>query len=215
MTPAPVFVVGIAGGSGSGKSTLVEQLLRLDVGDHVAHLPHDAYYRDRADMPEAVRAADNWDHPDALDTALYVRHIDDLTAGRPVARPTYDFATHSRGRATVGVAPRPVVLLEGILLFHVPEVRDRIDLKVYVETAGDLRVLRRVLRDVRERGRTVETVVEQYAATVRPMHELYVEPSKRFADVVVPWEWHNASAVALIAARVREHVPDDTADKAV
>lgn len=209
------FSIGIAGGSGSGKSTLVGELLRLEIAAAVAHLPHDAYYRNRADMPASVRDAGNWDHPDALDTELFVRHIDLLKDGQAVVRPTYDFAAHARSRLTVAIAPRPVLLLEGILLFHVPAVRERLDLKVYVETPADLRVLRRVLRDVRERGRTVETVVGQYQATVRPMHELFVEPSKRFADVVVPWEEYNAAAVALIAARVREHIADDIADKAV
>jgi uridine kinase len=211
-----MFTIGIAGGSGSGKSTLVEQLLRRDLGPHVAHLPHDAYYRNWADMPPSVRSANNWDHPDALDTTLYVAHVDALKAGRAVDRPVYDFAHHARADTVIRVDPRPVLLLEGILLFHLPEVRDRTDLKVYVETPADLRILRRLVRDVRERGRSVESVVEQYHATVRPMHFVFVEPTKAFADVVVPWESHNEPAVSLLAARVREHIPDDDlAGKAV
>lgn len=193
-----MLTIGVAGGSGSGKSTLVARLLAGERTGRVAHLPHDAYYRDRADMPAVVAAAENFDHPDALDTDLYIRHIDLLKAGRPVACPVYDFTRHCRKPETRPVDPRPVLLLEGILLFQSPPLRDRIDLKVYVETPADLRVLRRVMRDVRERGRSVESVVGQYQATVRPMHALFVEPSKAFADIVVPWETHNDRAVELI-----------------
>ena len=201
-----MFTIGIAGGSGSGKSTLVERLLALEFGGQICRLPHDAYYRNRDEMPEAVATENNWDHPDALDTPLYLKHIDLLKAGRPVAAPVYDFATHSRSDRVTLVEPRTVLLLEGILLFHVPALRDRIDLKVYVETPADLRVLRRVTRDVIERKRSVESVVEQYQATVRPMHAIFVEPSKVFADVVVPWESHNTVAVSLLAAKLREHL---------
>lgn len=204
-----MFVLGIAGGSGSGKSTIVDDLRRLVGSAAVGHLPHDAYYLSRDDMPAAVRDGMNWDHPDALDNALFADHIDTLRAGFPVARPTYDFAAHARAADTVVVPPRPVLLVEGILLFAVPEVRRRIDLKAFVDTPADLRILRRLVRDVAERGRTVESVVEQYHRTVRPMHDLFVEPSRRFADVVLPWESPNPQAVALLAARVREHLPDE------
>lgn len=199
-----MFTVGIAGGSGSGKSTLVERLLALDFGPQLVHLPHDAYYRNRVEMPAQVAAATNFDHPEALDSALYAHHIDLLKAGHPVACPVYDFAAHARTSTTRLVEPRPVLLLEGILLFHVPALRERIDWKLYVETPADLRLLRRVLRDVAERGRTVESVVEQYQATVRPMHAVFVEPSRVFADVVVPWESHNDAAVHLIANSIRQ-----------
>lgn len=201
-----MFTLGIVGGSGSGKSTLVEQLRHLDVGAHIALLPHDAYYRDFGHLPKAERDAVNWDHPDSLDNALFIQHVDALKAREPVTRPMYDFENHKRHALIAAVVPKPILLLEGILLFHVPEIRDRIDLKVFVETPADLRILRRVLRDVTERGRTVESVVEQYHATVRPMHERFVEPSKAFADVVVPWENHNPTAVALLAAGIREHL---------
>lgn len=211
-----MFTIGIAGGSGSGKTTFVERLMQLDVGAHICHLPHDAYYRNRVDMPEAVATENNWDHPDALDTALYLKHIDTLKTGQPIECPIYDFATHSRTTRTRTIRPQTVLLVEGILLFHVAALRERMDLKVYVETPTDLRILRRVTRDVNERGRTVNSVVEQYQSTVRPMHAIFVEPSKAFADVVVPWESHNPIAVALIAARIREHLPDDdVAGKAV
>jgi uridine kinase len=211
-----MFVLGIAGGSGSGKSTVVGRLLRQDGGESVAYLPHDAYYLTRADMPASVRDEDNWDHPDALDNALFVEHIDALRAGRAVERPVYDFAHDRRSAGTMRVEPRPVLLVEGILLLAIPEVRDRLDLKVFIDTPSDLRVLRRMVRDVNERERTADAVMAQYLATVRPMHDRFVEPSKRFADVVVPWELHNEPAVALLAARVREHAPDeDVTGKAV
>lgn len=201
-----MLTLGIVGGSGSGKSTLVEQLLRLDVGAHIALLPHDAYYRDFGHLPKSERDAINWDHPDTLDNALYVQHIDALSLEQAVARPNYDFKRHRRTKKPSTIAPKPILLLEGILLFHVPEIRERIDLKVFVETPADLRILRRVLRDTKERGRSVESVAEQYRATVRPMHEQFVEPSKAFANVIVPGEHHNPTAVALLAAGIRDHL---------
>lgn len=197
-----VFVIGIAGGSGSGKTTLLDCLQSGPWGDQVTTLPHDAYYRNRADMPADVRDALNWDHPEALDNALYVRHIDRLREGHAVEQPVYDFATHARTGRTVRRVPRPVLLLEGILLLAVPEVRDRIDLRVFVDTPADLRLLRRLTRDVRDRGRTVESVAEQYLGTVRHMHERYVEPTRCLAHLVVPWELDNRPAVEALEARI-------------
>lgn len=202
-----MFVIGIAGGSGSGKTTLVERLL-AESGS-VSHLPHDAYYRNREDMPDPLRDHPNWDHPDTLDSDLFIQHMDALKHGHGILRPTYDFTLHRRAELTVPVRPGPVLLVEGILLFAIKSIRKRIDLKVYIDTPADLRILRRMQRDVSERGRKVDDVVEQYHASVRPMHDQYVEPSKRFADVVIPWELHNPPAVSLLAAKVREHLPDD------
>lgn len=201
-----MFVIGIAGGTGSGKTTVVEQLLRSSLSAHVSLLPHDAYYFDGDRMPEHVRSIHNWDHPDALDNELFVAHVDQLLAGRPLERPVYDFCVHARSGNTVRVEPRPVLLLEGILLLAVPEVRWRMHLKVFVDTPADLRVVRRMLRDTRERGRTVESVAEQYRETVRPMHEQFVEPSRAFANVVIPWEDHNPPAVWGLLAMMREAV---------
>lgn len=199
---ARALVIGIAGGSGSGKSTLIERLAGGPSAAAVAVLPHDAYYLDRAAMPPAVRDALNFDHPDSLDNALFVRHIDELVDGRAVDVPVYDFHTHSRTARTRRVEARPVLLLDGILLLAVPEVAARLDLRVFVDTPADLRILRRLARDVSERGRTVEGVTEQYVRTVRPMHERYVEPGRSAAHVVIPWELHNDAAVELLEARI-------------
>jgi uridine kinase len=201
-----MFTIGIAGGSGSGKSTIVQQLLAQDFGPKLAHLPHDAYYRNRIDMPEAVAAINNWDHPDALDTTLYLKHIDLLQSGQPIAAPVYDFGRHCRSSDVTMIPAKPVILLEGILLFHVPALRDRIDLKIYVETPSDLRIVRRMTRDVIERHRSIESIVDQYQSTVRPMHAIFVEPSKQFADIIIPWENHNPQAISLLATQIRAHV---------
>jgi uridine kinase len=192
------LVLGVAGGSGSGKTTLVE-LLVARAGARVAHLPHDAYYKDLADMPDAVRAATNWDHPDALDNDLFLRHVAELTAGRGIDRPVYDFTVHARAADAVRVEPRPVVLLEGILLFAVPAIRDAIDVRVFVDTPADLRLLRRARRDVTERDRSIESVMDQYLSTVRPMHDRFVEPGRLHAHLVVPWEERNETAGELLA----------------
>jgi uridine kinase len=201
MTP---FVLGIAGGSGSGKSSLVEQLRASAHGEHLAVLPHDAYYFNAPDMPESVRGAGNWDHPDSLDSALYVAHVDALRAGHAVEQPVYDFTRHARSGRSLRIEPRPVLLLEGILLLAIPEIRQRIDLRVYVDTPAEERILRRVLRDVAERGRTVESVAQQFRTTVRPMHDQFVEPSRAHAHLIIPWDWQTdpRPAVEVLLARI-------------
>ncbi len=193
-----MFTLGICGGSGSGKSTLVERLLADELGQNMAHLPHDAYYRNLADMPDEVRLAHNWDHPAALETDLFLQHLAELKAGQTIERPVYNFDQHRRSLRTIPVPARRVLIVDGILILALPEVRDQLDLKVYVDTPADLRLLRRVLRDVQERGRSVDDIAQQYIQTVRVMHEKLVEPSKRWADVVVPWEEHNQRAVQLL-----------------
>lgn len=203
-----MFLLGIAGGSGSGKTTIVDRLLRGPVGGAVSLVPHDAYYRSRHDMPDAVREIENWDHPDAIDNDLFCQHLDELKTGRDVDRPAYNFATHSRSLETVRLEARPVLLVDGLLLFAIPEIRHRLDLKIFVDTPADLRIVRRLVRDVNERGRTVESVTDQYQRTVRPMHDQYVEPSRKHADVVIPWEFHNDEAIRLIEARIRELIPE-------
>jgi uridine kinase len=197
-----VFVIGIAGGSGSGKTTLLERLRTGPWADSLVTLPHDAYYRNGTDIPPEMRETLNWDHPDVLDNALYLSHVSALCLGQAVEMPIYDFRHHARTNQTVRIEPRPVLLLDGILLLAIPAIRERLDLRVYVDTPADLRILRRLARDVRERGRTVEGVTEQYLHTVRPMHEQFVEPGRALAHLVIPWELHNEPAVEVLQARI-------------
>jgi uridine kinase len=204
-----MFVLGIAGGSGSGKTTILDRILRGPVGGAVSLLPHDAYYLSRNEMPEHVRTTMNWDHPDALDNRLFVNHLDRLRTGIAVDRPVYNFAMHARSPETVTIDARSVLLVDGILLFAIPEIRDRLDLRLYVDTPADLRIVRRLVRDITERGRSVESVTDQYVSTVRPMHDQFVEPSKKAAHVIIPWELHNDSAVRMVEDTIRRHIPDD------
>lgn len=196
-------VLGVAGGSGSGKSTVVREVCRL-LGPGVASvIHHDAYYRDLSALPLSDREAVNFDHPDSLETELMVAHLESLLAGRSVELPTYDFSTHTRAAATEVLAPTPVLILDGILVLADPRLRALMDLKVFVDTAPDLRLLRRIRRDVVKRGRTAHSVIAQYETTVRPMHLEFVEPSKRFADLIVPEGGYNRVAVDLVATKLR------------
>jgi uridine kinase len=204
-----MFVIGIAGGSGSGKTTILDRILRGPVGSSIALLAHDAYYLSKSNMPADVRNNENWDHPDALDNDLFVKHLDELKMGRDIDRPVYNFATHSRSQETIRLESRPVILVDGILLFSIPAIANRLDLKLFVDTPSDLRIVRRLARDISERGRTVESVTDQYQKTVRPMHDQFVEPSKRWADVVIPWEFANDQAIRMIESTIREHMPTD------
>ena len=201
MTPAP-FVIGVAGGTGSGKTTVASALLRRVGEDRISVLFHDAYYRDWADLPKDVLDRKNFDHPDSLETELLVRHVQTLREGMVVEAPIYDFKTHRRTARTRRVLPKRIVLVEGILIFAEPELRKLFDVKVFVDTDADVRLIRRIRRDIAERGRTFESVVEQYDATVRPMHLEFVEPSKRWADLIVPEGGENAAAMEFLFARL-------------
>ncbi len=197
------MVIGIAGGSGSGKTTVAQALMERVGAEHVAFLPHDAYYHDFSHLPPEARARVNYDHPDALETSLLIAHIERLKAGEPIERPIYDFTRHARAAETVRVEPRPIILVEGILIFAEPALRRLLDIKIYVDTDADIRFIRRLLRDVEERGRTVESVIRQYLETVRPMHLEFVEPSKRYADIIVPEGGFNTVALDMLTARLQ------------
>ena len=202
-----ILVIGIAGGTGSGKSTLMQQLVE-HFGADVTVLSHDNYYRRRDDMPFEERCKVNYDEPAALETDLMARHLDMLRHGQAIDCPVYDFTMHNRSGETVRIEPKRVIIVEGILIFEDKQLRDLMDIKIFVDTDADVRLCRRIRRDVRERGRTLESVIEQYQATVKPMHEKYVEPSKRYAHIVVPEGGKNAVALEMIAGRIRRHLEE-------
>lgn len=196
------ITIAVAGGSGAGKST-VARVIRERIGaDHIAYLPHDAYYRDLSDLPHEQRLQINFDHPDSLDNDLFIEHLRQLQRYEAVPMPVYDFATHSRTGHVQMVTPHRIVLVEGILLFAEPKLRDLFDVRIFVETDDDVRFIRRLERDIRERGRTIESVIHQWMHTVRPMHLEFVEPSKRYAHVIVPEGGLNEVAMEMIIARV-------------
>jgi uridine kinase len=201
---ATPFLVGVAGGSGSGKTTVAERLAELIGEPDLALLRLDAYYCDCNDVPFEERAAANYDHPDAFDWPLLLEHVAALQDGREVEVPVYDFARYERLPERVVVAPARVVVVEGILVLYEPELRERFDLRVFVDTDADVRFIRRLERDVSARGRSVASVIEQYLETVRPSHEQFIEPSKRYADVIIPHGGLNAPALDVLRARVRE-----------
>ena len=200
------LVIGVAGGSGSGKTTVVRRIVEALGPDCVAILDHDRYYRDRLDLRLEDRTALNYDHPDSLETDLMVRHVAELKAGRTVEAPLYDFARYVRRAATETVEPRRAIIVEGILIFADASLRAQMDIKVFVDTDDDTRFIRRLQRDVAERGRTMESVIEQYLATVKPMHLEFVQPSKRYADVIIPQGGHNPVAVEMLLTLIRSSV---------
>ena len=196
------FFVGIAGGTGSGKTTVAHNIHDALPADCVTMIAHDSYYRDRSALPSEERNKLNFDHPDALDNALLITHLDDLAAGREVEVPCYDFRTHTRKADGRRVHPAPVVIVEGILIFAEPRIRDRFDVKIYVDTDIDIRIFRRLRRDLEVRGRTFAQVDEQYHRTVRPMHLEFVEPSRRWADILIPEGGNNAIALDLVVTKL-------------
>jgi uridine kinase len=202
------LVIGVAGGSGSGKTTVSNAILERVGRERIALLQHDAYYRDLAHLPLAERAQVNFDHPDSFDNDLYLAHIEALCAGQPVEMPTYDFATYVRLAQTITIMPQPVVLLEGILIFAEAALREKMDIKLFVDAESDMRFIRRLRRDIVSRGRTVESVIDQYLRSVRPMHLEFVEPSKRYADVIVPHGGRNAIAIDMVSARIERMLGD-------
>jgi uridine kinase len=196
------IIIGVAGGTGSGKTTVTQEILRRVGQARIAYIPHDAYYRPLAHLPPNLRERVNFDHPDSLETDLLVRHLEQWRSGRAIEVPVYDFTTHMRTAKTVRVEPQRVALVEGILVFAEPNLREVFDVKLYVDADADIRFIRRLRRDIAERGRTMESVIKQYLDTVRPMHLDFVEPSKRYADVIIPEGGYNQVAMDMVVARI-------------
>lgn len=196
-------MIGVAGGSGSGKTTVVRNIIEALGDGHVSVLEHDRYYRDHPQLRLEDRAALNYDHPDALETDLLVRHVQELRAGRPIEMPVYDFARHARKATTEPLEPRTAIIVEGILIFTDAALRKLMDVKVFVDTDSDLRFIRRLQRDISERGRTTDSVIDQYLSTVKPMHLEFAEPSKRYADVIIPSGGHNVVAIDMLLTLIR------------
>ena len=203
IPPMGSFVIGVAGGSGSGKTTVVRKIVDSLGLEHVTLLQHDRYYRDRNDLRLEERAALNYDHPDSLETDLLVQHVEALRSGQTVNVPVYDFSRHCRQPDTRPIAPRRAIIVEGILIYTDAALRRLMDVKVFVDTDDDTRFIRRLQRDIAERGRTVQSVIEQYLGTVKPMHLEFVEPSKRYADIIVPQGGHNAVAIDMLMTLIR------------
>lgn len=197
------IVIGVAGGTGSGKTTVAHAILEKVGWNRIAFIQHDSYYYDAANLPLAERARLNFDHPDSLETPLLVEHLQTLRGGRPVTIPVYDFRTFTRTSETRLVQPEPVILVEGILIFAERALRELFDVKIFVDADSDIRFIRRLERDIKDRSRSLESVVEQYLTTVRPMHLEFVEPSKRYADVIIPEGGHNKVALEMVVARVQ------------
>lgn len=200
--PAPKAVIAIAGGTGSGKTTIAQKIVE-QLPDHVALLTHDSYYKDNRHLSYEERCQLNYDHPESFDTDLFIQHVRGLKTGEPIDRPVYNFNTHLHEAHKVRVNPRDIVLVEGILLLENPSLRSLFDLKIFVDTDADVRILRRITRDIQERGRSLNSVISQYLATVKPMHEAFVEPTKRYADVIIPEGAFNIAGFDVIMARIR------------
>lgn len=200
------ILIGIAGGTGSGKTTLANKVADSFGSDEVSILRHDSYYKRHDNMTYEERSLLNYDHPDAFDTELLCDHIRALKAGQPIRMPVYDYTIHNRSDRTVQVNPAPVIVLEGILIFAEASLCELMDIKVFVDTDADVRILRRIVRDVKNRGRSLDSVISQYLTTVKPMHEQFVEPSKRRADIIIPEGGENVVALDMLIQRVRKHL---------
>jgi uridine kinase len=203
------LVIAIAGGTGSGKTTVANVIIERVGTEHIVYLPHDAYYKDLKNLPEAQRTQINFDHPNSLDTEMLIEHVRELKAGLPIKRPIYDFKTHTRIDEIINLQPHPIVIVEGILIFVESALRNLFDVKIFVDTPPDIRFIRRLERDINERGRTAISVIQQYQETVRPMHLEFVEPSKRYADVIIPEGGFNTVALDMVVARVEALLFDE------
>ena len=202
-----ILVIGIAGGTGSGKTTLMNQIIEKFSND-ITVLSHDNYYKRHDELTYEQRCELNYDEPAALETDLMARHLDQLRQGEAIECPVYDFTVHNRSNETITIVPRKVIIVEGILIFEDKPLRELMDIKIFVDTDADVRLCRRIKRDVRKRGRTLESVLEQYQNTVKPMHEMYVEPSKKYAHVIVPEGGRNLVALDMITGRIQRHLEE-------
>ena len=200
-----IITIGIAGGTGSGKTTITKRIMK-EFGGDVSVLYHDNYYKPHDELSYAERTKLNYDHPNAFDTDLLVQHLEALRRGEAIQCPVYDYTVHNRSDKTITVRPAKVLVVEGILIFAEPELCKRMDVKIFVDTDADVRILRRIVRDTRDRGRDLESIVTQYLATVKPMHEMFVEPSKRNADIIIPTGGHNRVATDFVMERIRAHI---------
>lgn len=196
------LTIGIAGGSGSGKTTIANKIIERVGSDRISFIEMDCYYKDLSHLSNVERTLHNFDHPSAIDIELFIKHIEMIRAGLEIEKPQYDFVTHTRKNETIRVKPHPVVILEGILLYENTEVRKLIDIKTFVDTPADIRFIRRLVRDINERGRTPDSVVHQYYKTVRPMHMAFTEPSRECADIIIPWQGYNEVAVGMVISRI-------------
>ena len=196
------IIIGIAGGTGSGKSTLADNI-KKEFAHNITMISHDCYYKAHPELPFEERTKLNYDHPDSIETSLLTEHLKELKKGNSIERPEYSFINHQREDKTVTVVPKKVIIVDGILIFENKELRDLMDIKIFVDTDADIRFIRRLLRDVQERGRTLDSVVTQYCTTVKPMHEQFVEPSKKYADIIVPEGGYNTVALNMIIEKIR------------
>lgn len=198
------ILIGITGGTGSGKSTIANEIFNSFNEDCIAMVEQDAYYKDQSHLTMDERVKTNYDHPKAFDTELLVEHLKELIKGNSVEKPIYDFASHNRAKETVTVAPKEIIIVEGIMVLEDEKLRNLLDIKVYVDTDADVRIIRRMIRDINERGRTVESVIDQYLSVVRPMHMQFIEPTKRYADIIVPEGGQNKVAIDIMVSKIKD-----------
>ena len=199
----PIFI-GITGGTGSGKSTIAKEIYRQFGEDCIAMIEQDSYYKDQSHLSMEDRVKTNYDHPNAFDNNLLVSHLESLLNGHSIQKPSYDFSIHNRIEDTTKVEPKEIVIVEGILILEDPRIRELLDIKIYVDTDADVRIIRRMVRDINERGRTMESVINQYLNVVKPMHNQFTEPAKKFADIIIPEGGHNKVAIDIIVAKIKE-----------
>lgn len=202
------IVIGICGGTGSGKSTVARAIFESLPETNISIIEQDAYYKDQSDLEMEERIKTNYDHPLAFDTRLLIKHIEELSSGKGIDKPIYDFSQHTRAASSVHIAPRDIIIIEGIMIFEDKRLRDLMDIKIFVDTDADIRIIRRITRDIRERGRTLESVIGQYLSTVKPAHEQFIEPTKKFADLIIPEGGYNKVAIDIMVAKVKSIISE-------